>query len=207
MSVSRGRLLVFARAPVPGETKTRLVPALGARGAAQLHAHLVTRTLATACRAALAPVELWCSPRTDAPFFLDCEQRFALSLHTQRGADLGARMAHALEEALQRADHAVLIGTDCPDLSPDELASAFSHLEAGADAVLGPALDGGYWLIGVRRLAAGLFMDMPWGTDKVLSETRARLKELHWRWEELPVLRDIDTAEDLAFLPPECQRA
>jgi rSAM/selenodomain-associated transferase 1 len=115
----------------------------------------------------------------------------------QNGPDLGARMQDALEWALQRAPWAVLIGSDCPGYDSDYLQTAFAALERH-DAVLGPALDGGYVLIGMRRAAPELFADMPWSTTGVLDTTRQRLQRKGWSWQELPTLRDIDTPQDLA---------
>lgn len=193
-----GRVLVFARAPVPGASKTRLVPALGAAGAAALSERLLLRTLSVARGHAL---ELWCIPSTAHPVFAHCGREFGLELRSQRGADLGERMAAALEDALARAPWAVLIGTDCPELTAGDLRRAAQVLQEGADAVLGPAADGGYYLIGLRRPLANLFPGVPWGTDAVLAETRRRLGESGCHWEELPVRRDLDRPEDLACFP------
>lgn len=193
--LSAGCVLVFARAPVAGATKTRLIPALGAETAAQLSTRLLHRTLETACD---YPIELWCTPSADHPVFAECERSFRLVRRVQQGGDLGARMAGALEDALRRASWALLIGTDCPELTAADLHQAASALQDGADAVLGPAADGGYYLIGLRRARADLFLDMPWGTERVLRETRRRLHEYGCRWFELPVRRDLDRPEDLA---------
>jgi len=191
------RILVFAKAPVPGEVKTRLVPALGARAAAELHARLARRTIDMAVAAQVAPVEIWCSPDDAHPFFRALE----LPRRIQRGRDLGERMANALREALGECRFAILIGTDCPPMTGDYLREAAARLASGDDAVLGPAEDGGYVLIGLRRPKARLFESMPWGTAQVLAATRARLAELGLRWHELPPLWDVDRAEDLARLP------
>lgn len=202
--LSSGCLLVFARAPVAGATKTRLIPALGAEAAAQLSTRLLHRTLKTACD---YPIELWCTPSADHPVFDECERSFRLERRVQQGGDLGARMAGALEDALRRASWALLIGTDCPELTAADLHQAASALQDGADAVLGPAADGGYYLIGLRRARTDLFLDMPWGTERVLRETRRRFHESGCRWFELPVRRDLDRPEDLAhfnyLFPPE----
>ncbi len=194
------RLLVLARAPVAGHAKTRLIPALGAAGAARLQARLVWDTLARATRTALCPVTLWCDPSVDEPFFARCREAFGTSLEAQPAGDIGERMSVALESALAGADRAVLIGTDCPGLSPAALAGALEALGSGADAVLGPAADGGYVLIGLRRADRALFEGMPWGGPRVLEETRRRLRALGWTWRELEPLRDIDRPRDLAGL-------
>jgi len=194
----RGRVLVFARAPVAGRSKTRLIPALGAEGAARLSARLLRRTLRTVSG---FPVELWCTPSTDHPAFTQCAGEFAVSLHTQRGADLGERMLHGIEGALTRGPWVVVIGCDCPELTREDIAGAASALEDGADAVLGPAEDGGYYLIGLRRPMPGLFQGVDWGTDRVLAQTRDRLRRHGCRWHELATRRDLDRPGDLRWHP------
>ncbi|MCU0936330.1 MAG: TIGR04282 family arsenosugar biosynthesis glycosyltransferase [Gammaproteobacteria bacterium] len=195
---STRRLLVFTRAPVPGEAKTRLIPALGAEGAAALHARLVRRTVSAA--RGVAPITVCCAPGPDHPFFQSLAVDFGVGLQPQAGADLGERMSWALRDALAGARAAVLIGTDCADQQPTDLADAFEALEGGADAVLGPVADGGYWLIGLRRWDAGLFAAIPWGTAEVLGRTRRALEALGWRSAELAERHDLDRPEDLAYL-------
>jgi rSAM/selenodomain-associated transferase 1 len=190
------RLLVFARAPVPGAVKTRLIPALGADAAADLHARLLARTLETACAANLAPVELWCTPDADHPAFAGAAGRLGVTLRVQPAGDLGHRMRVALESTLADGGRAVLIGCDCPVLSVDDLAGAFSAL-ADHDVVLGPAEDGGYVLIGARRVTPVLFDGIDWGGPRVLRQTRGRLVALGWRWHELRTLWDVDRPEDV----------
>jgi len=199
------RTLVFAKAPVPGRVKTRLIPALGAAGAAQLHARLVQDTLARLAPAGLAPIELHCAPDPDHPLFEELAQRHGLRLAAQCEGDLGERLHAAARVAMASCDTAVdavvLIGCDCPDLDAGYLAAALDAL-AEHDAVLGPAADGGYVLLGLRRPEPSLFSAMPWGSDRVTALTRTRLSVLGWSWRELPVLRDLDRPEDLALLDP-----
>lgn len=192
-----GVILVFTKAPVAGEVKTRLIPMLGAQGAARLHEQLARHCITQASAAALCPVQLWCTPDTAHPFFIQCQKEFGVALHTQQGADLGARMAHALSTALNRVSYAVIIGTDCPDMTAHDLRAALDALQQGYDAVLGPAEDGGYVLLGLRRVALELFENIPWGTEQVLNITHARLKRLQWRCHELPARRDVDRPQDL----------
>ena len=140
------RVAVFARAPVPGEAKTRLIPMLGAEGAARLHAGLVLHALRVAIAADLGPVELWCAPDCDHPFFMQCAEGLGVSLRTQRGADLGRRMACAFASAVCENAPLVVIGSDCPALTPALLREAAEALQSH-DAVIAPAEDGGYVLI------------------------------------------------------------
>ncbi|HET7674410.1 MAG TPA: TIGR04282 family arsenosugar biosynthesis glycosyltransferase [Gammaproteobacteria bacterium] len=190
-------VLVFCKAPVPGETKTRLIPRLGADNAARLHAALIRHAVTTATAASLGPVELWCTPSCEHPLFDMLAQQFALVRHLQSGADLGARMQHALQSALAANRFALLIGSDCPEFTVDYLGAARQALAAGNDAVIGPAADGGYVLIGLARNNAKIFESINWGSDEVLAQTRERLRQLGWQWRELDTLHDIDRPEDL----------
>lgn len=191
-------LIVFAKAPDAGKAKTRLIPALGADGAAALQARLVRHTLDTAVAARVMRVELWCTPTPEHPFFAHCARDFGVALFRQDGTDLGARMAHAMAHAVARGP-AVLIGTDCPALTARHLRLARNALR-DYDAVVAPAEDGGYVLIGLTQFDTEVFAGIAWGTDSVMSETRVRLAALGRRWGELPVLWDVDRPEDLVRL-------
>lgn len=193
--------MIFAKAPTPGRVKTRLIPALGEQAAAALHGRLAARTLATAAAAGLGQVELWCTPGTGDAFFLDCAKRHGAGLRAQGEGDLGARMARALDSALAEGSPGLLIGSDCPALTPEYLRLAARALDEGNDAVIGPAEDGGYVLIGLARSpATPLFEGIAWGSATVMQETRARLAGLNWRWRELATLWDVDRPEDLLRL-------
>ena len=184
---------------MPGRAKTRLIPALGAAGAAALHERMCHAALALATAAPLAPVQLWCHPDARQAFFSLCHARYGVELHEQYGADLGARLRHAFDHALESSRYAIVIGTDCPGLTEDDLRKAFRALENGGGAVLGPASDGGYVLIGLSRPAPALFADIDWGSGRVLAQTRARLADLGLRTQELPPRHDIDRPEDLVW--------
>jgi rSAM/selenodomain-associated transferase 1 len=196
-----GTLICFAREPVAGQVKTRLIPALGAEGAARLYRVLLDLALRAGAELPGVERELWCTGAIPGGGrCAELADRYGLALRHQPEGDLGERMESALTETLARAGPAVLIGSDCPEYSPDYLASAFTVLET-ADAVLGPAADGGYVLIGLRRPTPALFAHIPWGTGLVLERTRAALRGLGWRWAELPTLRDLDEPEDLRAFP------
>lgn len=190
-------LQVFAKAPIPGQVKTRLISALGVNRATHLYMRLVHQTLITAIRSSFEHVELWCSPAPTHDFFSRCAATYGISLRTQKGLDLGARMAHALRDGLSSHDCAVLIGCDCPALTSADLDQSARLLSEGYDAALGPAQDGGYVLIGLTKFSPFLFNDIPWGTDSVLGLTRTRLSALRWRWHELPERWDVDRPGDL----------
>jgi rSAM/selenodomain-associated transferase 1 len=195
-----GRVLIFARAPQAGNTKTRLIPALGARGAAQLHARMIRDTVERVQASGLAPAQLWLDGEAGLDAIASCATAFAGELHLQSGDELGSRMSNALEEALKQAAFAVLIGTDCPVLDRAYLERACALLAAGEPTVFGPAEDGGYVLVGVRSPARQLFEDIAWGTSSVMAQTRQRLAALGRAYRELPVLWDVDRPEDLPRL-------
>lgn len=186
-------MLVFARAPEPGRVKTRLIATLGESGAARLHERMLRRTLRTARRAGIGPVHLYCAPGRGAAFFRQFASR--LRLHDQDAGDLGERMHAAFRRALRRHRRAILIGSDCPALRPGDLRAAAKAL-SGASAVLCPAEDGGYPLIGLRRTAPRLFRGVRWGGPEVMAQTRRRLAQLGWRARELRELWDVDRPDD-----------
>lgn len=190
-------IAVLARAPVPGAAKTRLVPLLGTDGAADLQRRLAHRALKTAIAAALGPVALFCAPDRGHPFFAACAQRFGVALHDQADGDLGARMHAACAALLAQAGRVLLIGSDCPVLTPAHLARAAALLD-GHDAVVWPAEDGGYVLVGLRRAEATLFAGIDWSTPRVMAQTRARLRGLGRRWAEPEPLWDVDLPADYA---------
>ena len=193
-------ILVFAKAPVPGEVKTRLCPPLSDRQAAELHQLLLWHTLEAASSAALGPIELCCAPDIQNPFFDRCYTHFGVQLKTQATGDLGVKMGSALADGLTRADRVILLGSDCPTITAEYLRQAAGALAVGHDVVLGPAEDGGYGLIGVSRLVPDIFVDIPWGTDLVMNATLGRLRSNGQTWCELPPIWDVDRPEDLARL-------
>lgn len=194
------RLLIFAKAPVPGQVKTRLAGHLGTRGAAVLYQKLLHRTLRIAHVARLCPLELWCAPDARHGCFIACRREYGARLRRQGAGDLGRRMNHALNRTLAAGHPTVLIGGDCASLGEAELRAAFSLLTAGYEAVLGPAADGGYLLIGLNRPGPALFRGVAWGTPTVLAATRRRLRRAGMNWVELPPGWDVDTPADLRRL-------
>ena len=196
-------IAVFARAPVPGLAKTRLIPRLGADGAARLQAVLAEQALTRACAVPDAQITLWIAGDIDsalaAAFVTDNVRRFGIAVRQQTGADLGARMQVAASAAKAAGRHLIIIGTDCPAQTPADLIEAHALLEH-SDVVLQPALDGGYVLIGLRpsiHSYDAIFGDIEWGTEEVLSATRARLHTAKLSFRELRALPDLDRGEDL----------
>lgn len=191
-----GRIMVFCKAPEPGHVKTRLAVSIGDAAAATVHEYLAWHCLQRLATAAVAPVELWCTPDAGHDFFRRCAAEFGLELKQQKGECLGQRMEQAFSDALSQSCYAIVVGTDCPTLDSAYMRAAFAALQQH-DAVLGPAEDGGYVLLGLRRLQPPLFADMPWGTSQVLAKTRSRLTG---RVKELSTLWDIDDVDDLGRL-------
>src|SRR5262245_60397345 len=189
-------IIVFAKAPEPGKVKTRLIPLLGAEGAAALHARLVRGALTTACGAAIGPVELACTPDTKHPFFRHCAERYGVTLTLQSAGDLGVRMEEACRRTLGHSVAALIIGADSPALTAEHLRAGRDVLTQGHEAVLIPAEDGGYVLMGLSRCDRRLFEGLDWGEPNVMAETRSRLSRLGWNWTELPALWDVDRPED-----------
>ncbi|AEG01934.1 TIGR04282 family arsenosugar biosynthesis glycosyltransferase [Methylomonas methanica] len=189
-------LIVFCKAPIPGQVKTRLQPALSAEQAAEVHEQLTLLTLERAFRQNLCPVQLCCAPDSRHPFFQTCAERFPVGLAEQRGNELGSRMHNAFCDAFGRYRHAVLMGCDCPSLTGDDLRQAFTALRDGKDAVLAPTEDGGYVLIGLNAPQPTLFANMRWGHEQVMAETRRRLRDTQLVWQELVQQWDVDTIAD-----------
>ena len=192
------RVVVMTRAPVPGETKRRLISAIGAERAAALHRSMIRRAVATALASGVGPVELWCTPDTDHELFRALRDGARITLHAQAGSDLGARMHTAIQAG---GGAAVVIGTDCPTLDSHELARAADELRIGAaDVVIAPAFDGGYVLIALDRPRPELFFGVEWGSHRVLAQTRRRAQAAGLRLLELEPHHDIDRPEDLDAL-------
>lgn len=193
------RLIIFTRYPEPGRVKTRLIPALGADGAAELHRRLTVKTLEVADATCGQMPELDVEVRFTGGSEWQMRQMFGAkcAMEEQGEGDLGARLARAMRAAFDaERNRVVAIGTDCPELSAATLRAAFDAL-AAADAVLGPASDGGYYLIGLSRMVPELFEEISWGTGKVLARTMEAARRVEAGVQVLPVLSDVDRPEDL----------
>ena len=195
------RIVIFAKAPVPGRVKTRLIPALGEAGAARLAARTLDLALEQALEAAVGPVELCMNPAPGAAEWAAIPLPAGIETSDQGEGDLGERMARAARRTIENGEAVLLIGTDCPDLTAERLRVAAACL-ADHDAVLHRAEDGGYALLGLRAFDAGLFQAMPWSTDAVARLTLDRMAALGWRVWVGETLRDIDEPCDLDNLPP-----
>lgn len=201
MKYPNGRILVFARTPVLGEVKTRLQPELGEQGCLELHQALVVNAVSTAYESKLAPVEVWHTGKGSHPFWFQLQQKYEIEFSEQSGEDLGQRMLQAASSHLSAADSneldwMIIVGSDCPEIDDEYLAGAAARLEAGEDIVIGPAEDGGYVLVGLRRAFGFLFADIDWGTERVLSQTLKAADDKNCQVRQLKILRDLDDFSD-----------
>jgi len=193
----RVTLVVMAKAPLAGQAKTRLIPALGPRGAADLAEQMLMRTLVAARKADLGRVELCAEPAVSSPDWRGVALPAGLTYSAQGEGDLGARLARVSERLLARGEAVLLMGTDCVQMSAGLLRRAARAL-SGSDAVLYPTRDGGYALLGLQHFTPEIFQNMPWSTDQVSSLTLERLHKLGWRVTLGECLDDVDEPEDLA---------
>ena len=186
-------LLIFSKNPEKGEVKTRLARSVGEERALEVYETLRGHTARVSEGVDAERMVYYSSfiPLSD----LFCTENFLPRL--QKGDDLGERMFHAMEEGFEAGFvHVVLIGTDCDELSSEILNEAFYALER-YDAVIGPASDGGFYLIGLNRVLPELFLDRQWSTSEVFRETITILQRFAIEYERLPELSDIDTFDDL----------
>jgi rSAM/selenodomain-associated transferase 2/rSAM/selenodomain-associated transferase 1 len=195
-------IIVFGRYPQPGKVKTRLIPALGSLGAADLQRRLTEKTIDTILKVKQTKTQ-FCYDGASQSQVRRWLGRPSVSIGPQREGDLGQRMAAALDEALSCGyQQVVLVGTDLPQMTADHIDSAFQTLDDHCDVVLGPSMDGGYWLVGVKRPAA-LFDDIPWGSDQVLKATLVAAAKQGLSAALLEPLNDIDTPADLEAWRPD----
>lgn len=203
-------LTIFAKAPIPGQVKTRLCPPLTPDEAATLHGSFVLDVLERTKTAAVKlklPVERYmaCAPSATHVFFKIMEERQSVKLFDQVGEDLGARMFQAFDMLFTRGyQRALIIGTDSPTLPFDHFKQALTALDEH-DLVLGPAHDGGYYLIGLKRAIPELFTGIPWSTDQVLRRTQEQAATIGLKVALLPPWHDVDTLADLQALIETCQ--
>lgn len=200
MKRKSNKLLVFTKSPVLGEVKTRLQPDYSQEQSLKLHKKMMLDTLALSEKLSHIDTELCCNPNRNTLFFLDCENQFPVTLSDQLGDDLGERMAYSLSVALQTYEKVIVIGTDCPAIDDAYIEQALQALD-DVDAVIGPAADGGYVLLGLRKFSIDLFTDFSWGSNTVLAQTRKVLSDLSWSSHELGIMHDIDRPEDLHHYP------
>lgn len=200
MAHPRSRIAVFAREPLLGQVKSRLASEIGDQEALAVYRAMLARLGRLLNRAGIAEWDLWItSNRSHKDFLSLCNET---NIHPQDGVGLGARMDGAIQQTLmdKSVENVILIGTDCPALTEDYLDKALLALESGVDVVLGPAEDGGYVLVGMRRPLPAVFKDIPWGSNQVMNRTIEALKANELSYRLLDTLWDVDRPEDLARL-------
>ena len=190
MSAVSKTLLIFCKAPIPGQVKTRLIQDLGVEAATALHCELALRTIETCLSVPDVTCQLWCSPDTGHEFY----RQFEMIKMLQRGTGLGERMHHAMP--VEASQSTVLVGTDCPNLSLDYINQAFEKLE-DHEVVIGPAEDGGYGLVGLQRANRKLFENIPWSTETVFADSCRVLNQQKINYSVLPRIWDVDRIADV----------
>lgn len=196
----RCRIVIIAKAPVPGYCKTRLIPALGAAVAAALASAMLRQAVQAAIDADIGPVELCAAPSQLDPAWRGLNLPDALEWSDQGTGDLGQRMSRATQRTLARGEHTVLIGSDCPSLDAMALRGIAQALCSHTSAIV-PASDGGYVALGLTKHADELFQNMPWSTSAVAALTLERIAKQGWTVATLATLHDIDDPSDLIHLP------
>lgn len=196
------RIVIMAKAPIAGFAKTRLIPALGAEGAAQLAQKMLSHTLATALASKLGVVEICATPDPTDPAWQNLDLPSNIVWSAQGDGDLGERMARAAVRTTRGGEAVLLIGTDCPAIDVFTLHEAAQALH-DYDASVLPTYDGGYALLALKRFDNRLFENMPWSTSTVALETLQRMVEMDCEVKLLQTLHDIDEPLDLAQLPVE----
>jgi len=195
-------LMIFAKAPVPGQSKTRLIPMLGAQGAADLQAQLLRHVVAELSDPRWQ-VQLWCAPDCSHPLFVELAERYGMTLHQQQGGHLGERMAHAFDQALAQGGQVVIVGADCPAINRELVEKSFEILEKEQKVVIAPAEDGGYVMLGLNRPMRQIFAALPWGSGQVLAATEQILRTQQVGYVLQPVLWDVDREQDVLRLRAE----
>ena len=195
------QLIIFTRYPEAGKAKTRLIPALGGVGAAELHRRMTETTIATSRELQkIYPVSICVCFTGGSLTQMQNWLGHDLVYQPQHSGDLGDRLTHAFQAAFDRGAKSVIaIGTDCPDLTSEILTLAFTELENHCLSI-GAATDGGYYLIGLNQFIPSVFRDITWSTNIVFQQTLETARHLNLSIAVLPTLNDVDRPEDLQFL-------
>lgn len=190
------RILVFAKAPIAGMVKTRLIPDIGENAAAAFYCDMASTVIDRIAKSQLCPADIYCYPDTTHRFFKDKALKNKMELVSQSGNDLGERMLNAINVSSHQSSNIILVGTDCLEYTDEYFELAIKYLECH-DVVVGPATDGGFVLIGMKNLVPGIFKDVVWGDEHVMKTTENNLKRLNQSYKLLTPLNDVDTLEDM----------
>jgi len=189
-------LVIFAKKPIPGQAKTRLQAACSPDQAARLAEAMIQITASQACKVWPGPIWLCCTPDSRHEVFRQLTETTRIQLSDQVGKDLGTRMLNAITASVKRCGSATILGTDVPHCPGAILDEAYQVLRQGRP-VIGPSKDGGYYLIGLTEPVPELFEGMAWGGERVFDDTLARARIIGMTLDRLPVLRDLDTWQDI----------
>ena len=200
-------IIVFCKAPIAGQVKTRLMPSLSAEQAVEAHKTLTHHVLSSLSKYQLCHIQFWCSPDTRHSFFSQCAQRYDVSLHQQQGQDLGERMHHAISCALASSSKVLLIGTDCPSLTIEDFEVAINGLNKENDILFSPAEDGGYVMVGMIKPQPLVFLNMTWGHENVFNNSQSRATQAGLNLIQTRQHWDVDTFSDWQrFMKESAQR-
>jgi len=191
---------MMARAPVVGQVKSRLAKSIGNRRAAGIYRNMIQTQISQLLAARICPLELHVCPRVQHPLFIALRRRGVVRVERQLGNNLGSRMLHAIQSGLKRADAVVLIGADVPGISAEQIRRVCERVSGQNELVIMPAADGGYGLLAMSRVEAGLFRGVDWGTYRVCQQTVRRATQLGIRYRLFSSCNDIDYQRDLPRL-------
>lgn len=192
-------IILFAKEPIPGQVKTRLIPYLGEQGAFDLYSKMFHLQLERFYQFPNCDFSLHLSPSNHSAFAQDLQQKYGINIQAQYGDGLGERMFNSIEKGLKTHRHVILLGADTPFLDQAVMHSVIEGLEK-ASMVFVPALDGGYMLVATDRIDSEIFRGIDWSTGRVMQQTRERIENMGWEHLELEALPDIDEKEDLVLL-------
>lgn len=190
-------LIIFTKAPIKGEVKTRLIPSLGAETAVRVYRQLLERNISLAERSTATTKYFYLATQNDMQFFAKYKK---WRVELQSEGDLGERMKLAVSETLAKHQHVILMGADMADIRVQDIDTAHTYLSRGSEVVLGPSYDGGYWLIATNRSDLPVYDHIDWGTARVYSQTRSRLRRHDIEFSSLPLRHDVDTSAELRFV-------
>jgi len=194
--MKKSKLIVFAKAPVPGRVKTRLGYSIGMLNAARVYRTLCSDFLRKVNNLPEIDIEVWATPDTHHPLFLWCRRVLGLKVKRQPEGDLGERMYRSIKASLKEYSTVILTGTDMPEISISDLQKSVEVLDGGYDVVFAPSTDGGYGLVAVQQSIHSIFYNMPWSCENVLEVSLLRLKRSHLKSFLLDTYDDIDTLSD-----------
>ena len=197
MNKKNSAVIIFSKNPVEGCVKTRLIPEWGTEGALHLYKDVLKKTIESVRQSDIDDIYIYCTPDLDNSFLQFCSRQYDLKLVLQQGNNLGERMSNAFVRILKEYSRAIIVGCDCPELSSRDINIANEKLKSKCDIVIGPAEDGGYYLIGMQEPHPEVFENINWGCDSVLADTRNHIETNNLKPFELEQRWDLDRPEDV----------